>query len=677
MASKGMSAVFRLVSRKRSELGGNPKIFLGVIRVYKHVWKCSGRYIVLLLALFSLLAAAAPAELLASDPPLDAALRDALGPNDIVIDNTDAGVARSGVWSTGTSNPGKYFGSNYEFVNGASGQNQTIRYNPAIPQTGIYEVFIVFSSSSNRADNVTVQISHQNGVATQTVDQRKNGGVWYPLGIYSFEAGSSGYIRIDSNGANGYVMADAVRLAVPVPDPVNIGSPAVNEPLGPAIFRSGFEPGSTGVASPTDAGLITGITGTDNSVSAPNDWTAHLDGYSKFGKLDFQYHDGGDDSSSRYARIINDPTPGGSGNKVLHYWLGSSGGTADRGRVQALLGGNTNLTEIFYSFRLYLHPDLELIKQSADANGWFTLAEFWNQPSWTGSAQYPFRISLNLTKELGVGKPFKFRISGQTTPLSNDEDSSEFVTLWEEKNHWNVPTGVWLKGDIYYKEGNAGNGRFYFALAPEGEEKQVVFDIANWTYHPDNPSPAGLTHFHPFKMYTSRSLTNFVKDHGGALQIYWDDVAFWPSMAPDAALRNALGPNDIVVDNSDSGTVKTGAWSTGTSSPGKFYGADYQYIHNGTGQTIRYTPNIPAAGTYRVYVSFTGAGNRSAAVPYTLYHNGQTHTATVNQQITSYHKKWYPIGEYYFSAGTDNYVQINTAGTSGYVIADAVRLEPL
>lgn len=649
----------------------------GVIRMHKYGWKHLVRGLVVVLAVFVLAVAAVPAQLSASDPPHDAELRNALGPNDIVVDNTDSGVTRSGTWSTGTSNPGKYFGSNYEFVQGTQGQNQTIRYNPTLPQAGVYEVYVVFSASSNRADNVTVQVSHQGGVTTQTVNQKKNGGVWYPLGTFSFAAGSSGYVRIDSAGANGYVMADAVRFAVPVPDPETPGPLAVNEPLGPVIFRSGFEPDSAGVANPSDAGLITRITGTDHSVSAPNNWTTDLDGYSQFGDLVFEYHSGGDTSSARYARIVNDPTPGGSGNKVLQYWLGSSGGTADRGRVQALLRNNANLTEVFYKFRMYLHPDIELVKQSVDPNGWFTLAEFWNQPSWIAGAQYPFRISLNLTKDLGVGKPFKFRVSGQTTPVSGGEDTEEFTTVWEEKNHWNVPTGTWLDGEIYYKEGNAGTGRFYFAIAPEGQEKRVVFDINNWTYHPQNPAPAGLTHFHPFKLYTSRSLTNFVKDRGGALQIYWDDIQFWPSMAPDAALRNALGPNDIVVDNSDAAAVRTGVWSTGTSNPGRFYGSNYNYVNNGTGQTIRYTPNIPAAGTYRVYAAFTGSANRSDSVPYTIYHNGQTHTVTVNQRITSYHKKWYPLGEYTFSAGTGNYVQINTAGTSGYVMADAVRFEPL
>jgi hypothetical protein len=99
-----------------------------------------GRLIVLAFISFLLLWVAIPAKTWADDPLPDAALRDVLGENDIVVDNTDTAVTRTGTWSTGTSNPGKYFGSNYEFVNGGTDQVQTIKYTPSVPQTGVYEV---------------------------------------------------------------------------------------------------------------------------------------------------------------------------------------------------------------------------------------------------------------------------------------------------------------------------------------------------------------------------------------------------------------------------------------------------------------------------------------------------------------------------------------------------------
>ena len=41
------------------------------------------------------------------------------------------------------------------------------------------------------------------------------------------------------------------------------------------IFRSGFEPNTSGTVDPE---LYADIVGTDNSVSAPNDWVNDLDG---------------------------------------------------------------------------------------------------------------------------------------------------------------------------------------------------------------------------------------------------------------------------------------------------------------------------------------------------------------------------------------------------------------
>jgi hypothetical protein len=44
---------------------------------------------------------------------------------------------------------------------------------------------------------------------TVYVDQRSNGGVWNSLGIYSFEAGSSGNVKTRTDATDGYVIADA------------------------------------------------------------------------------------------------------------------------------------------------------------------------------------------------------------------------------------------------------------------------------------------------------------------------------------------------------------------------------------------------------------------------------------------------------------------------------------
>jgi hyaluronate lyase len=44
------------------------------------------------------------------------------------------------------------------------------------------------------------------------VNQQTGGGTWNCLGTYAFNAGTSGYVRIRSDGSGGYVVADAVRF---------------------------------------------------------------------------------------------------------------------------------------------------------------------------------------------------------------------------------------------------------------------------------------------------------------------------------------------------------------------------------------------------------------------------------------------------------------------------------
>lgn len=58
-----------------------------------------------------------------------------------------------------------------------------------------------------------VDVVHSKGTTTSTVNMRKQGGQWVPLGVYSFAAGTAGSVLIRGGHTNGYVVADAVRFA--------------------------------------------------------------------------------------------------------------------------------------------------------------------------------------------------------------------------------------------------------------------------------------------------------------------------------------------------------------------------------------------------------------------------------------------------------------------------------
>jgi RHS repeat-associated protein len=75
--------------------------------------------------------------------------------------------------------------------------------------TGTYEVHAKWTAHANRATNAQYTVSHQGGVSTVTVNQQANGGAWNLLGTYVLTSQS----RITlSSQANGYVIADAIRL---------------------------------------------------------------------------------------------------------------------------------------------------------------------------------------------------------------------------------------------------------------------------------------------------------------------------------------------------------------------------------------------------------------------------------------------------------------------------------
>jgi hypothetical protein len=135
----------------------------------------------------------------------------------------------------------------------------------------------------------------------------------------------------------------------------------------------------------------------------------------------------------------------------------------------------------------------------------------------------------------------------------------------------------------------------------------------------------------------------------------------------------AATPAEVIVDNaSGTGVTITGSWTTSTTLAG-YYGTNY--LHDGnTGKgtkSVRYTPNIPATGSYQVYGRWLSASDRASNVPFIITHASGTVTVPKDQRSNS--ATWVLLGTYTFNAGTGGNVLISNTGTSGYVIADAVR----
>ncbi len=130
----------------------------------------------------------------------------------IIIDNTDKNYFeknKNNSWTSSNSISG-YYGSDYFY--GSQDQNSWAKWKPHLTRTGEYEVFMRWTSDSNRADAVPVEIHYeQNSTYNTTVNQKLNGGQWISLGTFQLQQGSSNYVKITCSDF-GYTIADAVKF---------------------------------------------------------------------------------------------------------------------------------------------------------------------------------------------------------------------------------------------------------------------------------------------------------------------------------------------------------------------------------------------------------------------------------------------------------------------------------
>jgi hypothetical protein len=129
----------------------------------------------------------------------------------------------------------------------------------------------------------------------------------------------------------------------------------------------------------------------------------------------------------------------------------------------------------------------------------------------------------------------------------------------------------------------------------------------------------------------------------------------------------------IISDNADAtGVTIVGLWTNSSSSAG-YYGVDY--LHDGNANkgldSVTFRPTLLQAGQYQVYARWTANANRSTATPIDVGYPNGTNTFFVDQ--TANGGQWNLLLTTNFNAGTNGFVRVRNAGTTGYVIADAVE----
>lgn len=253
-----------------------------------------------------------------------------------------------------------------------------------------------------------------------------------------------------------------------------------------------------------------------------------MDNHLDIGNFNLQYQGG--DSTMRFAKIV--PEVGNPGNHVLHFWLNEPNVRGSKGRIQGNLYGNKGMKEFYQSERIFLPNDFNIVRTFPDKITWLTIAEFWNNITWSQTIPCGFRITLGIGKPVATESDLYFILDGQDCQLFAD-GSQKYTTLWSESNREvKVPIEKWFTLEYYYKKGDANNGKFYMTIQQEGGKKEVIFDLTAITHNTKDLNPDGVTDFNPIKFYTSRQLINYMKSQDKTLQIYFDDFKLWKNKHP-------------------------------------------------------------------------------------------------------------------------------------------------
>ncbi len=130
------------------------------------------------------------------------------------VDNTDSSrfSAKSGVWRTGSSS--QAYGSDYRYTPPKSWSYYAY-YKISTPTAGKYKVYAWWPAFSSNNSSTAFWIWTTSGWAQKNVDQRTNGGQWYPLGEYDMNAGEGWNIEVDFghySASTGNIVADAVKI---------------------------------------------------------------------------------------------------------------------------------------------------------------------------------------------------------------------------------------------------------------------------------------------------------------------------------------------------------------------------------------------------------------------------------------------------------------------------------
>jgi len=568
---------------------------------------------------------------------------------DIIVDNGDIGTSYTQTWRiSGGSEP---YGDDSLWARDGATYTWSFDRQPA----GSYEVLMWWSEWPSRSTAIDVTINYYGGSETISINQYVNAGQWNSLGTYNFD--SSGSVTITAaNGSTVSTCADAVwfrEVAGNLPPTATIDSITPN---------------------PANAGESISFIGhgddADGNVTAYN-WQSSIDGdlsdanafstnslSEGLHTITFRVKDNGDFWSEEASEILI------VGQIPLEVIIDNLDAQTSQTGTWSISGGAEPYGENSYwsrdgaSFTWSFTPP---------QSGAYDVSMWWTQwSSRSGAAPVDIthsggttRVYVNQQQNGGqwnylgtyffnqVGEYSVTIIAEDPFPTSYCADAVKFSST-----ETNIAP-VAIIDSITPNPAEPGQTVTFAGYGQDADGNVVAY---SWNSSIDG-NLSNLASFAIDSLSEGQHTINFrVQDNDGS----------WSQAVTEILSVGAIS-YEVIIDNRDSQTSRTGTWSvSGGANP---YEVDSYWSRDGTTFTWYFTP--AQSGQYDVSMWWTQWPSRSDSVPVDIEYSGGTSIVYINQQQNT--GQWNNIGNFTYQAGLTYSVTVTSQAGPSSTCADAVR----
>ena len=212
--------------------------------------------------------------------------------------------------------------------------------------------------------------------------------------------------------------------------------------------------------------------------------------------------------------------------------------------------------------------------------------------------------------------------------------------------------------------------RDYYALAGilRGATSMVHSNVSGWV---ERPLP-----LEPDQELAYAELDRRLAALREELAIAEKRAATFTKTSGDVAVTSVESLAGVVIDERDPDRVRiTGSW-TRSQSVRAYIGDGYVHDANeGKGaKSVTFLPTLKQAGVYEVRLAYTASTNRATNTPVTVRHADGTQQIEIDQRIAPpIDGHFVSLGRFRFEVGDEGVVRVETQGTDGTVIVDAVQ----